>query len=75
MTTFVPTRKYTNLVLELMDEGVLSPQQVAEAALCWLSERDVKELAERYEWVQDEEDPDEGRDWGMEWYDTSTELE
>jgi hypothetical protein len=73
------TREYTNILLELMDEGVLSTKQVAEAALSWMSEQDVKQMAFAYEFVteedeEEEQDPDEGRDWGMEWYDTSAEL-
>lgn len=49
-------RDYTSRVLELMDDGVLDPRAVAEAALQWLSEADVEELAERYEWLPEDED-------------------
>ena len=53
-------RDYTCRVLELMDEGVLDPREVAEAALNWLTETDVEEMAERYEWLpEDEDEPDE----------------
>lgn len=36
------TREYTNRILEAMGEGVLDPKVVAEMALQWLSEDDVK---------------------------------
>ena len=53
-------RDYTCRVLELMDEGVLDPRAAAEAALQWLSESDVQDLVERYEWLpEDEDEPDE----------------
>ena len=60
------SREYTNILLELMDEGVLSPKQLAEAALSWMSEQDVKQMAFAYEFVTEEDE--EG------WYDTSAEL-
>lgn len=37
-------RKYTNLFLELADEGVLSWQSIAEMALSYMSEDDVEDM-------------------------------
>ena len=55
-------RDYTCRVLELMDEGVLDPREVAEAALNWLTETDVEEMAERYEWLPEDEPDEEDSD-------------
>ena len=37
-------RKYTNLFLELADEGLLSWQSIAEMALSYMSEDDVEDM-------------------------------
>ena len=37
-------RKYTNLFLELADEGVISWQSIAEMALSYMSEDDVEDM-------------------------------
>ena len=53
-------RDYTCRVLELMDEGVLDPRAVAEAALNWMHENDVQAMVEDYDWLpEDEDEPDE----------------
>ena len=52
-------RDATISVIQLMDEGILSPRQVADAALSYLSEAEVADLASREEWFGDE-DFDEG---------------
>lgn len=38
------TREYTIRLMDMMDQGVLDPRVVAEMALMWMSERDVKEM-------------------------------
>ena len=38
------TREYTIRLMDMMDQGVLDPRVVAEMALNWMSERDVKEM-------------------------------
>lgn len=43
-----PARYYTNRVLELMDEGVLDPKDLAESLLQWLSEDDVRKMVVAY---------------------------
>lgn len=40
-------RKYTNKVLEMMDEGLVDPKWLAEALAMWCSEADMKEFYER----------------------------
>ena len=37
-------RKYTNLFLELADEGAISWQSIAEMALSYMSEDDVEDM-------------------------------
>lgn len=33
-------------LIELLDEGILDPSEVAKTALSWLSEQDLKRMAE-----------------------------
>lgn len=42
-------RKATNKILEMIDEGLLSPISVVEMCLKWMSEDDVKEMCEANE--------------------------
>lgn len=49
-------RKTTNKILEAMDEGTLSPTQVAEAALRFMSEDEVALLAHNEEFFMEEDD-------------------
>jgi len=37
-------RKFTNIVLDLMDEGVIDPKMLAEQLAMWCSEDDMKEF-------------------------------
>jgi hypothetical protein len=56
---FPMTRKVTNRLHELMDEGDLDPRAVADAALCYLSEDDVALMAHANELILDEDDEDD----------------
>ena len=47
-------REITLSIYELMDEGILDPRQVADAALRYMSEADVADMARQYEWLDDE---------------------
>ena len=38
------TRLYTNKLLDMLDEGVIDPKQIAADLLLWMSEDDVKEF-------------------------------
>jgi len=53
------SRKNTNKLLELVDEGVLDPIKVLTAALNWHSDRDVGEMAEANEFILSEEEDEE----------------
>jgi len=65
------SRKYTNKLLEMMDEGLLDPKTVAEMALAWMSEYEVGEMMEANDLLDDEEeDEDDGQpDEDQEWHD------
>ena len=52
-------RKATNKLHELMDEQMLDPRAVADAALKYMSEDDVAEMSRINELVYDEDDFDE----------------
>ena len=47
-------RKATNKVIDLAEEGVLSWEAIARAALNYMSEDDVKDMAEYNEFIEDE---------------------
>lgn len=50
-------REYTTKLLEMMDEGLLSAESVAEMALAYMSEDDVKDMCRAND-LLDEEDED-----------------
>ncbi len=50
------TRKVTNQLLELIEEGVLDPQAVVEACLSYMSEADVADMARSNELILEEEE-------------------
>lgn len=52
-------RHYTNKILEAMDEGGLDRDTVIMAALNYLSEDEVKDLAHVNDFFDDEDDEDE----------------
>ena len=53
------TRKVTNQILELVDEGVLDPQTVLEACLSYMSEADVADMARSNELLPELEEFEE----------------
>jgi len=53
------TRKVTNQLLELIDDGILDPQTVLEACLKYMSEDDVADMAHSNEFLEEEEDDTE----------------
>ena len=53
------SRKNTNKLLELIDEGVLNPIQVLTAALNWHSDHEVGEMAEANEFILTEEEEED----------------
>jgi len=60
-------REYTTKLLEMMDEGLISAEAVAEMALAYMSEDDVKDMMLSNDIVDydDEDDgqPDEMQEW------------
>jgi len=52
------TRKITNKLLEMVEEGVLDPQALAEACLQYMSEHDVADMAHVNELIFEEEEED-----------------
>ena len=52
-------RKVTNKLIELVEDGALSWEAVARAALCYMSEDDVADMARSNELIADEETEDE----------------
>lgn len=52
------TRKYTNLLLEMIEDGLLDRDNVIQAFACYLSESDVYDMMRSNEFL-DEEDEDE----------------
>ena len=50
------TRKVTNQLLELIEDGILDPQTVLEACLQYMSEDDVADMAHSNEFLEEEED-------------------
>lgn len=53
------TRKVTNQLLEMIDEGALDPQTVVEACLAYMSEADVADMAHSNELILEADDEDE----------------
>jgi len=62
-------RTQTTKLLEMMDEGVISAEMVAEMALAYMSEDDVADMMRAND-ILDEEDEDDGQpDEMQEWAD------
>jgi len=61
------TREYTTKLLDMMDEGLISAEVVAEMALQYMSEAEVKDMMLSNDIVDydDEDDgqPDEAQEW------------
>lgn len=53
------TRKATNRLIELAEDGVISWEDIARTALNWLSEDEVDEMARVNEFIPDEEDEED----------------
>lgn len=47
-------RKYTNLLYELVDNGVLSWEEIGKACLNYMSESDVEDMCNCNDWIIDE---------------------
>ena len=59
-------RQATNKLLEMMDEGLISAEAVAEMALCYMSEDDVADMMRANDILDEDDDdgqPDEAQEW------------
>jgi hypothetical protein len=58
-------REYTIKLLEMMDEGLISAEAVAEMALAYMSEDDVADMMRANDILdeEDEEDVSEAQEW------------
>ena len=58
-------RTQTTRLLEMMDEGLISAQTIAEMALSYMSEDDVADMMRANDILEDEDDgqPDEAQEW------------
>ena len=61
-------RTQTNRLMDMMDEGVISAQAVAEMALAYMSEDDVADMMRSNDILDQEDDeydgqPDEQQEW------------
>lgn len=53
------TRKTTNLLFRLMDEGVFDPRVIAECCLRYMSEDEVRDMAQAEGLVEDEDEDED----------------
>lgn len=53
------SRKVTNQLLQLVEDGILDPQAVMEACLKYMSEDDVADMAHCNELILEEEEDDD----------------
>ena len=56
-------REVTNRIYEAVDEGVLTWQQIAEAALTYMSESDVADMAHNEEFFMYEDEEEDEEEW------------
>lgn len=52
-------RKYTNLVIENVEQGLISWESVARSALIYMSEADVEDMAKREGLLTDDQESEE----------------
>jgi hypothetical protein len=59
------TREYTTKLLEMMDEGMITAESVAEMALAYMSEDDVADMMRANDILDedDEADVSEAQEW------------
>ena len=70
-------REYTTKLLEMMDEGMISAEAVAEMALAYMSEDDVKDMVRSNDlmpWLEDDEDDEPDVSEAQEWADFDPEC-
>ena len=67
--SYARMRPATTRLMDMMDNGEIDARAVADMALSWLSEIDVKEMMQANDLVEDDSDeeedgqPDEAQEW------------
>jgi hypothetical protein len=56
-------REYTSKLIAMMDEGLISAEVVAEMALAYMSEDDVKDMCRANDLLIGEDDEEEDEEW------------
>ena len=67
-------RKYTNKIIEMVDEGIVDRDILIRDLLMYLSESEVENFYDQYYGYEEEDDELDGPDEQRAWYDTSAEL-
>lgn len=71
-------RKYTKMVMDMMDEGVIDARAVADMCLAYMSEYDVEDMVRANDLApeedEDEDDYDGQPDEAQEWHDFDPEC-
>ena len=67
-------RTQTTRLLEMMDEGLISAEAVAEMALAYMSEDEVADMMRANDILEEEEEDDGQPDEQQEWYDFDPEC-
>jgi len=67
-------RMQTNRLLEMMDEGLISAQAIAEMALAYMSEDDVADMMRSNDILVEEDEDDGQPDEAQEWADFDTDC-
>lgn len=62
-------RQATNKLIDMMDEGLISAQAVAEMALAYMSEDDVADMMRSNDILEEDEDYEPDVDEAQEWHD------
>lgn len=57
------TREATTRLLDMMDQGLISAQAVAEMALSYMSEDDVADMMRSNDILEEEDEDEEEEDW------------
>jgi len=63
-------RKYTTMIMDMMDEGVIDPKAVADMCLAYMSESEVEDMCRDNDLLPEEDEdedydgqPDEAQEW------------
>ncbi|CAB4124207.1 hypothetical protein UFOVP49_60 [uncultured Caudovirales phage] len=54
-----PTSKYTNRLLDMIDEGAIQAEDVVRMCLCYMGENDVEGMMLANDLVEDEDEDEE----------------